>query len=103
MGVLRVLLGPPIIPHRKAMSKSLAPACRARSRGVASPPTTMSAHDLGMNRRIPRRDFLNGVAVAVAGTVAGRVFRGVELSGQARDYPPALTGLRGNYPDAVAP
>src|SRR5260221_9637219 len=62
----------------------------------------MTSHDLGMNRRIARRDFLNGVAVAVAGGLANRAFRGVDLVAQSRDYPPALTGLRGNYPDAIA-
>src|SRR5689334_18715982 len=46
----------------------------------------MTTHDLGMNRRIPRRDFLNGVAVAVAGTVAGRALRGVDLAAQSREY-----------------
>ena len=40
--------------------------------------------DLGMNRRIPRRDFLNGVAVGidgfgVHGTGSGLRFRGSEF------------------------
>jgi hypothetical protein len=30
--------------------------------------------ELGMNRAITRRDFLNGVAVGVGGTLAGSVF-----------------------------
>ncbi|HEV3139695.1 MAG TPA: FAD/NAD(P)-binding protein, partial [Vicinamibacterales bacterium] len=63
-----------------------------------------------MNRAIHRRDFLNGVAVAIAGSV-GRVLLDPPVSAQqiagserARptEYPPSLTGLRGNYPDAVA-
>ena len=54
-----------------------------------------------MNRRIPRRDFLNGVAIGVTGAVAGRLFAAPAFA-QSRSYPPALTGLRGNYPDAVA-
>src|SRR5579862_1666524 len=62
----------------------------------------MTSRDLGMNRAIPRRDFLNGVAVAVTGTVAGRMLRGAQAFAQARPDPPSLTGLRGNYPEAVA-
>src|SRR5579872_4476179 len=62
----------------------------------------MTLRELGMDRRIPRRDFLNGVAVAITGAVAGRVLGSPRLAAQARAYPPALTGLRGNYPDAVA-
>jgi hypothetical protein len=32
----------------------------------------MSPHrDLGMHRRIPRRDFLNGVALAIGSSVLG--------------------------------
>ncbi|MBI3491336.1 MAG: NAD(P)/FAD-dependent oxidoreductase, partial [Acidobacteria bacterium] len=69
--------------------------------------------DLGMNRRIPRRDFLNGLAIGIAGiAVQGSGFRvqgsGFEVLGSefqlpssAAEYPPALTGLRGNYPAAV--
>ena len=62
----------------------------------------MTSIDLGMNRAISRRDFLNGVAIGVTGAVAGRALAGVALGAQIRDYPPGLTGLRGNYPDAVA-
>src|ERR1700675_2415344 len=64
--------------------------------------------ELGMDRAITRRDFLNGVAVGVGGTLAGRAF-GAEtlLAAAALDdfapekaanyYPPALTGMRGNH------
>ena len=62
----------------------------------------MTSNDLGMNRAIARRDFLNGVAVAVAGSVAGRILGAGPLAAQGREYPPGLTGLRGNYPEAVA-
>ena len=53
--------------------------------------------ELGMDRSISRRDFLDGVAVTVGGAVLG--IR--PPSAQARDmntssYPPALTGLRGD-------
>ena len=62
----------------------------------------MTSIDLGMNRAIPRRDFLNGVAMAISGALADRTLAGIPLAAQGREYPPGLTGLRGNYPDAIA-
>lgn len=66
--------------------------------------------DLGMDRRIARRDFLNGIAIGITGAYAAAT-PGARLSaaepvvaGQAPasgEYPPARTGLRGNYPAAV--
>src|SRR5580704_154927 len=73
--------------------------------------STGEYRDLGMDRRIDRRDFLNGVAVTV--TAAWGAMR-VDLDAQAPAsqpastpgaagyYPPTLTGLRGNHPSAVA-
>lgn len=72
----------------------------------------MSRHeqrDLGMDRRIPRRDFLQGVAIAVAGASAAlKTTPGLALTQRAPGtqdvpsyYPPSMTGLRGNYPEAV--
>ncbi|MGA7217869.1 MAG: NAD(P)-binding protein [Candidatus Sulfotelmatobacter sp.] len=57
--------------------------------------------ELGMHRRITRRDFLNGVAVtAGAATMPWHLF--AESAGGPQDapgyYPPALTGLRGSHP-----
>jgi spermidine dehydrogenase len=64
--------------------------------------------ELGMERAITRRDFLNGVAIGVGGTLAGGAL-GAEalLAAAAIDdyapekaanyYPPALTGMRGNH------
>ncbi|HKF25147.1 MAG TPA: twin-arginine translocation signal domain-containing protein, partial [Candidatus Acidoferrum sp.] len=61
---------------------------------------------LGMDRRISRRDFLNGVAVGTGGAVASSALPPFALdafagSGAAQDrpgyYPPALTGLRGSH------
>jgi spermidine dehydrogenase len=66
-------------------------------------------HDakLGMKRPIKRRDFLNGVSVAVGGALAlpaNAWAEIVEFSGAARGapagteyYPPAKTGLRGSH------
>ena len=72
--------------------------------------TSSEFRELGMHRRIPRRDFLNGVAVAIGSACASQV-AGLGAAGlgalpqvgapAAADYPPALTGLRGNYPEAV--
>ncbi len=59
--------------------------------------------ELGMGRRITRRDFLNGVAVAAGAAmlpsdllVAADMQAGREQSSDY--YPPALTGLRGSHP-----
>jgi len=58
-----------------------------------------------MDRRIERRDFLNGLAVAIAGSSIG--LRGRRLGAQtvaaqpASSYPPARLGLRGQHPGAV--
>jgi spermidine dehydrogenase len=64
--------------------------------------------ELGMDRTIARRDFLNGIAVGVGATLAGHVASGLpgleamlEAAGFAQDtpgyYPPALTGMRGSH------
>jgi len=65
--------------------------------------------ELGMDRSITRRDFLNGVAIGVGSTLAGASALGAEtlLAAAALDdyapekaaeyYPPALTGMRGNH------
>ena len=58
--------------------------------------------ELGMHRKIKRRDFLDGAAMAIGGVVIG----GSEITSQGLgkgtsesellSYPPALTGLRGD-------
>ena len=64
--------------------------------------------DLGMHCPITRRDFLNGVAIGVGGTLAGSALRPETLLAAAalddfapekspNYYPPALTGMRGNH------
>jgi len=60
---------------------------------------------LGMDRTITRRDFLNGVAIGVTAAYAAFGRTSAEtpaLSGETENYPPIRTGLRGNYPRAVA-
>jgi spermidine dehydrogenase len=65
--------------------------------------STKLDQELGMHRRITRRDFLNGVAVGVGGVLAGDA-----LLSHADDapfapekasdyYPPAKQGIRGNH------
>ena len=55
--------------------------------------------DLGMGRRMTRRDFLNGMAVAVGGAlVVPPWLRAMEAApAPGAGYPPALTGLRGSH------
>ncbi len=60
--------------------------------------------DLGMHRRIPRRDFLNGMAVAIGASLLPRLPLDPWESGPYAPertpayYPPALMGLRGSHP-----
>lgn len=59
--------------------------------------------ELGMGRRITRRDFLNGVAIGAGGILAApRALAALAAEGDAPEkspgyYPPALTGLRGSH------
>ena len=50
---------------------------------------------------IKRRDFINGSAVAIAGSLSG-VFPRVSEGSERSTYPPALTGLRGSHPGSNA-
>ncbi|MEZ5291160.1 MAG: NAD(P)-binding protein [Vicinamibacterales bacterium] len=62
--------------------------------------------DLGMHRRIARRDFLNGVALTVgaasldAASVAG--LARTQAPGSDAAYPPRRVGLRGQHASALA-
>src|SRR5258708_36040690 len=64
--------------------------------------------ELGMNREITRRDFLNGVAVGTGGPLLGGSIGAEQLFAAAAFdqfepekapdyYPPARTGIRGNH------
>ena len=64
-----------------------------------------SDRDLGMDRAITRRDFLNGVSVTIGGALTAPAFAGPDTEpDQAAslppggDYPPARTGMRGSHP-----
>lgn len=50
--------------------------------------------ELGMRRRITRRDFLNGSAIAIGSLAANSHLLGLDPA----YYPPALTGMRGSHP-----
>ena len=59
-------------------------------------------HQLGMQRRISRRDFLNGVALTIGSTLIPASALAFDEAGYAPEkaagyYPPALTGMRGNH------
>jgi len=65
---------------------------------------TARDRELGMGRRITRRDFLNGVAIgvgALAGAAGSRWDFGLAAQAAGQDtpgyYPPALTGMRGSH------
>ncbi len=58
---------------------------------------TLSDKELGMDRAISRRDFVNGVAVAVGGSLIAPGLLSAregtpQASGTDENYPPALTG-----------
>jgi spermidine dehydrogenase len=61
--------------------------------------------ELGMDQSISRRDFLNGVRIAIGGAIAASALPGLELAAETSEsfaqdrpgyYPPALTGMRGS-------
>lgn len=63
--------------------------------------------ELGMGRNIPRRDFLNGMSVAIGASLVGRDRLLAEILAEADKpyapekepgyYPPAKTGMRGSH------
>jgi len=59
--------------------------------------------DLGMDRRITRRDFINGVAVTAGAVLMPWHLLAADDNDPQNSpgyYPPALTGLRGSHPGA---
>ena len=63
--------------------------------------------DLGIDRRITRRDFLNGFSIAIGGSFALSDYKWLETFGLPQSpfapeknpsyYPPSLTGMRGSH------
>src|ERR1039458_2159409 len=64
--------------------------------------------ELGMHRNITRRDFLNGIALGVSGTLASPWLGGLlaaqmpapSVQDRPGYYPPTRTGMRGSHPGA---
>jgi len=63
-----------------------------------------SKRELGMDRSITRRDFLNGIAIGAGGVLASGWLSGFDVDAMtqfAQDasgyYPPGLTGMRGSH------
>jgi spermidine dehydrogenase len=64
-------------------------------------------HELGMRRKITRRDFINGVSIVAGGSVLASTMPWLEAMGtrglafapemDPSYYPPALLGMRGNH------
>jgi spermidine dehydrogenase len=72
---------------------------------VSNHPTRADLRALGMDRSIPRRDFLNGMALGVVGAYTALHSTGAwaQQADAALDaYPPARLGLRGQHPTAIA-
>jgi len=68
----------------------------------ARPPHSRE-RNLGEDRQIPRRDFLQGALVAAATTLTGPLLKAyaadtIEPQNAPGYYPPALTGMRGSHP-----
>jgi spermidine dehydrogenase len=63
------------------------------------PPNSGRDRDLGMDRNITRRDFIDGVAVAIGALAAGNTASAADAFAQDKPgyYPPALSGMRGSH------
>ena len=58
--------------------------------------------ELGMDRPISRRDFMNGVALTIGGAAARRPCAARRLGATPTGYPAELTGLRGHSETAMS-
>lgn len=80
------------------------PIAKTAERGVE---TVDLQERLGINRQIPRRDFLNGAAIGITGAfgvlngLAATLPRQASSDADAENYPPLRSGLRGQFPSAV--
>ena len=72
---------------------------------MSSPETD---RQLGLDRKISRRDFLNGVAIGAGGIIATDPLLAALIASESSAdktseyYPPALTGMRGNHDGSFA-
>jgi spermidine dehydrogenase len=72
-----------------------------KSTGCEAEHREFNDHELGMHRKITRRDFLNGVAVSASAAMMPRKLLSAQAAASQSSsayYPPALTGLRGSHP-----
>src|SRR6476646_2979822 len=64
-------------------------------------PRSFSDRELGMHRAIPRRDFLNGAAMAIGSAILASSLEAGALGDEPQDHsgynPPVSTGLRGSH------
>src|SRR5437016_3245927 len=65
----------------------------------------LNDHELGMDRAIPRRDFLNGAAMAIGAALLpeslhATIAKSDEPQNHAGYDPPAARGLRGSHPES---
>ena len=79
----------------------MAPHNAARSRENRHELVRSGDRQLGMDRPITRRDFLNGVALATAGLAATTLLPGAAHATTPASYPPKLAGLRGHSETAM--
>jgi spermidine dehydrogenase len=65
--------------------------------------TELTDHKLGMDRAIPRRDFLNGAAMTIGASLIPHALQGKQAKAEEPQNhpgynPPSLSGLRGSHP-----
>src|SRR5579872_1689734 len=60
-------------------------------------PHSASDRELGMDRPITRRDFLNGVAIGAGAALLSTPNARAAAQDQPGYYPPLLTGMRGSH------
>src|SRR5258708_31312357 len=63
----------------------------------------LTDHQLGMDRAIPRRDFLNGAAMAVGAALVPKSMQSITATADEQQNhsgydPPTASGLRGSHP-----
>jgi len=73
-----------------------------RDRKLGGAMSRYKDRDLGMHRDITRRDFVNGVGVAVGGALVAPGWLSAQevapnAPGTEEYYPPARTGMRGSH------
>ena len=95
------------VPPQAATPRAGVGRLPARWQGTQTPgiqpgETRKGDRELGMERGISRRDFLNGIPLGVGALTlpgaSGWLLGACTAPGPSGPYPPALTGLRGSHP-----